>query len=83
MPQKLLEWFRTLLFLVRDVEKNKSDVADLQREVKDLSDSSCVMRCDAVSTTNETSEKSLCYRWRTRCFVSRVHCPTPNAKKRK
>ncbi len=38
MLQKLFELFRSLLFLVRDVEKNKSDIADLQREVKDLSD---------------------------------------------
>jgi len=38
MLQKLFEWFRTLLFLVRDVEKNKNDIADLQQELKNLSD---------------------------------------------
>ena len=38
MLQKLFELVRSLLFLTRDVEKNKSDLADLQQEVKDLSD---------------------------------------------
>ena len=46
MLQKLFELFRSLLFLVRDVEKNKSDITDLQREVKVLSDELVELRSE-------------------------------------
>lgn len=46
MLPRLFELFRSLLFLVRDVEKDKSDIADLQREVKELSDELVQLRAD-------------------------------------
>ena len=38
MLQKLLEWFRALLFLGRDVQENTKNIAELRQELDDLHD---------------------------------------------
>lgn len=58
MLLRLLEWFRTVLFLVRDVEKNKNDIADLQQEVKDLSDTVAKLQSEMLrGFENERHER--------------------------
>jgi hypothetical protein len=38
MLQRLLEWFRILLFLGRDVQQNTRDVAELRQSLETLTD---------------------------------------------
>ena len=85
MLLRLLEWFRTVLFLVRDVEKNKNDIADLQQEVKDLSETVTQLQSEMQrGFENERHEREK--------FLLRVEnallrfersLPAPAAKKRK
>jgi predicted HicB family RNase H-like nuclease len=38
MLPRLLEWFRTLLFLSRDVQESTKDIAELRQELNSLAD---------------------------------------------
>lgn len=38
MLQRIFEWFRSLLFLSRDVQTNTRDIAELRQELDRLSD---------------------------------------------
>lgn len=38
MLPRLLEWFRSLLFLSRDVQENTKDIAELREEFNSLAD---------------------------------------------
>ena len=85
MLQKLFDLFRGHLFLVRDVEQNKNDTADLQREVKELSDELVELRSELRrGFENERHEREK--------FMLRVEnallrfdrsLPAPASKKRK
>lgn len=58
MLQKLLELFRSLLFLNRDVQENRDDIAGLKREVKQLSDELVQLQFDMQrGLENEQQER--------------------------
>lgn len=58
MLQKLLELFRRLLFLNRDVQENRDDIAGLKREVKQLSDELVQLQFDMQrGLENEQQER--------------------------
>lgn len=46
MLQKLLELFRSQLFLARDVRENRDDIARLKQQVKEISDELVQLRSD-------------------------------------
>ena len=46
MLQRLLELFRSLLFLTRDVQENRNDIAHLKQQVKELSDELVQLQTD-------------------------------------
>ena len=46
MLKKLLELLRSLLFLARDVQENRNDIATLKQQVKDLSDELVQLQSD-------------------------------------